>query len=62
MKNKEVWPFIYLVGLLLFNWPLMDLFDAILPYYLYAAWVLFILALGLLTTLRGRSDNKDGYV
>lgn len=61
MRNKEVWLFIFLVGLLLFNWPLIDLFEAVLPYYLYAAWVLFILGLGLLSTLRGRAE-KNGHV
>jgi len=61
MKNKEAWLFIFLIGLLLFHWPMIDLFEAVLPYYLYGAWLLFILALGLLTTLRGRAD-KDGHV
>ena len=59
MKNKEVWPFIFLFGLLFFNWPLMDIFEPVLPYYLYSVWVLFILVLGLLATDKNRVDQND---
>lgn len=59
MKNKEVWPFVFLLGLLFFNWPLMDLFGSVLPYYLYSAWVLFILGIGLLATVKGRAEKND---
>ena len=58
MKNKEVWPFLFLVGLLCFNWPLMGLFEGLLPYYLYAVWLLFILAIGLLATSRSRGEKN----
>lgn len=61
MKNKEVWPFIFLLGLLFFNWPLMDIFEPVLPYYLYTVWILFILGIGLLATIRIRTD-KNGDV
>lgn len=58
MKNKEVWPFIFLVGLLLFNWPIVNLFEAVLPYYLYVTWSCFILAIGLLAGLKSRPEKK----
>jgi hypothetical protein len=59
MKNKEVWPFVFLLGLLFFNWPLMDLFGSVLPYYLYSVWFLFILGIGLLATVKGRVEKND---
>ena len=59
MKNKEVWPFIFLFGLLFFNWPLMDIFEPVLLYYLYITWFLFILAIGFLATVRARTEKKD---
>ena len=60
MKNKEVWPFIFLIGLLAFNWPMIDLFEAVLPYYLYSTWVLFIVVIGVLSTVKGRAEkNKN---
>jgi hypothetical protein len=59
MKNKEVWPFVFLLGLLFFNWPLMDLFGSVLPYYLYSVWFLFILGIGLLATVKGRVEKDD---
>jgi hypothetical protein len=59
LKNKEVWLFIFLFGLLFFNWPLMDIFAAVLPYYLYFIWLLFILGIGCVATLGSRAEKKD---
>jgi hypothetical protein len=59
MKNKELWPFLFFVGLLCFNWPMMDLFAAVLPYYLYSVWALFILTIGWLITLKQRRDKEQ---
>ena len=43
MNNREVWVFLFLLGLLLFNWPFLDIFSLSLPYYLFGLWGLFIL-------------------
>jgi hypothetical protein len=53
-----LWPFIFLLGLLFFNYPILDLVDVALPYYLYTAWALFILMIGLLVTLSQRGGKK----
>ncbi len=58
MHSKELWPFIFLLGLLFFNYPILDLVDVALPYYLYTAWALFILMIGLLVTLSQREEKK----
>ena len=42
MNNREVWVFFFLLGLLLFNWPFLDIFSLSLPYYLFGVWGLFI--------------------
>jgi hypothetical protein len=58
MHSKELWPFLFLLGLLVFNYPVMDLVKVALPYYLYTAWALLIIIIGLLVTLRERGGKK----
>ena len=58
MRSKELWPFIFLLGLLIFNYPILDLVAVALPYYLYTAWALFILMIGLLVTLSQRGEKR----
>ncbi len=49
--NKEIWFFIFFLGLLFFNWPVLEIFRLSLPYYLFIAWAIFIAITGLLITL-----------
>jgi hypothetical protein len=58
MHSKELWPFLFLLGLLVFNYPIMDLIKATLPYYLYTVWALLILIIGFLATIRNRGEKK----
>ncbi len=43
MSNKEIWFFLFFFGVLLFNWPLLEVFDLSLPYYLFVIWGVFII-------------------
>ncbi len=46
--------------MLLFNWPLLDIFSISLPYYLFSVWGLFIVVVGVLITLICRREtDKD---
>ena len=58
MHSKELWPFIFFLGLLAFNYPLMDLGKTALPYYLYGAWALLISIIGILVTLKEYKGKK----
>ena len=58
MIQKEVWPFLFLLGTLFLNWPFLDLFKAHLPYYIFIVWGLFILAIGLLISV-SKKKKKD---
>ena len=58
MHSKELWFFLFMVGLMAFNYPIMDLVKVPLPYYLYAMWALFILIIGALVTMRDRGEKK----
>ncbi len=43
MSNKEIWFFLFFFGVLLFNWPFLEVFDLSLPYYLFVIWGVFII-------------------
>ncbi len=59
MGNKELWSFLFLIGTLLFNWPLLDIFSLSLPYYLFIVWGLFIVVVSLSIARSKRPANKD---
>ena len=40
--KKEIWIFLFFVGLLLFNWPFLHIFERHLPAYLFSLWLAII--------------------
>jgi len=56
MSNNEVWPFLFLVGFLFFNWPFLEIFGGSLHFYLFAAWTLFILLIYLLLFVLSKKE------
>jgi len=56
--RKEVWLFVFLVGLLAFNWPTLQIFSGVLPAYLFIAW--FLLIAVIFTLARGAAEDEDG--
>ena len=60
MRNNEIWPFLFILGLLFLNWPFLELFKAYLPYYFFVVWGLFILIVGLLVNrVTGKKRGDD---
>ena len=59
MAGKEKWVFLLALGGLLLNWPLMVVFDGVLPHYLFGVWAFLIVAAGVLSASGGR-DDKGG--
>jgi hypothetical protein len=57
MKNKEFWVFLFFLGTLLLNWPFLDIFSLVLPYYFFGVWSLFILVVGIVATLKNTKDR-----
>jgi hypothetical protein len=41
--RKDVWIFLFAIGVLLFSWPIMSIFRDGLPTYLFVIWLVFIL-------------------
>lgn len=61
MNNKEFWVFLFFLGTLLFNWPFLDIFNMVLPYYFLGVWGLFILVVCAVVTITNKT-GKDGDV
>lgn len=61
MSSKELWPFIFIIGLILFNWPFLDIFRMSLPHYLFGAWGLLIACVGILIAILNKK-GEDGDV
>jgi len=47
--DKEIWPFVSFLGLVIFNWPLLEIFREELACYLFLLWAVFILLLAFIT-------------
>jgi len=58
MKNKEFWVFLFFLGVFLFNWPFLNIFSLILPYYFFGLWSLFILVVCIVATLK-ETEGRD---
>lgn len=43
MKHTEIWVFIFSLGLLGLNWPLLEIFHTNVVAYLFVTWLLFII-------------------
>jgi len=58
MNNKEQWAFLFALGTLLFNWPLLDIFSLSLPYYLFGVWGIFIMVMGFFISKTNKQKDK----
>jgi hypothetical protein len=57
MNHKEFWLFLFSLGALLFNWPFLDMFNMILPYYFLGAWALFIFIVCVVVTVSEKREK-----
>lgn len=48
MGSADKWVFVFILGLILFNWPVLSIFDVTLPHYLFGLWAVFILIVGIM--------------
>ncbi len=55
LKSAEIWVFIFILGLLGLNWPLLEIFHTTVVSYLFVFWVLFII----LVAFAARKTNTD---
>jgi hypothetical protein len=55
--RRDVWFFLFFIGVLLFGWPLMSIFLSGLATYLFVIWLLFIVLIYLATKVTEREDG-----
>jgi hypothetical protein len=53
--KRDIWIALFLLGLLLFGWPLLNIFHDSLVYYLFTTWFIFIV----LIFLASRSSERE---
>ncbi|MBI5100386.1 MAG: hypothetical protein HZB33_00915 [Nitrospirae bacterium] len=56
---KEIWVFLFLLGLLFFDWPLIEIAVSFLHYYLFAAWGIFIVVVHLVIRLTEKKGANN---
>lgn len=56
---RDIWVFLFLLGVILFSWPFISMFGHSLALYIFIAWLVFI-ALIFIGTLQKRNGNSGG--
>ncbi|CAM2069222.1 hypothetical protein SCOR_27885 [Sulfidibacter corallicola] len=54
MNRKDAFICLFLLGLMMFSYPAINIFEPVLAKYFYAAWAFLIAMIGLLAYLQGR--------
>lgn len=55
--KQDIWIFLFCIGVLLFGWPFLSIFNDNLISYLFIVWFLFI---GLIFLASNYSKHQDG--
>lgn len=55
---RDICIFLFSLGLILFNWPVISVFDTELSKYLFLVWLLFIGAIYFISVHAGSSDRE----
>lgn len=58
MENRDAWLFVFLLGVLFFNWPLLDAFRDHLPVYLFSSWAGLVLIIAFLAGRNARRPKQ----
>ena len=56
--KRDVWLFLFFVGILLFNWPFIHIFEKNLPAYVFSIWFALICLVFLFSALI--EDDEGG--
>ena len=59
MKNTEIWVFIFSLGVLSMNWPLLEIFHIDVAEYLFVTWFLFIVLVAFAVQKTNSSKGSD---
>ncbi|MDB4285545.1 hypothetical protein N9903_01420 [bacterium] len=57
MRSNDLWIFLFFLGVLVFNWPFLTIFEGSLPYGLFILWALFITLIAFFAIRRDRDGT-----
>lgn len=55
--RRDIWIFLFFIGLLFFGWPLISIFRDSLTTYLFVAWSVFIALIFIASRFSEREDG-----
>ena len=55
--RREVWIFLFVLGVLFFSWPIMSIFEGSLVLSLFVIWLVFIVLIFITSILSEREDG-----
>ncbi len=55
--RRDIWIFLFFLGLLFFSWPFMSIFRDALANYLFVIWFVFIALIFIASNLSEREDS-----
>ncbi len=55
--RRDVWIFLFVIGVLFFSWPLMSIFEGNLVLSLFVIWLAFIVCVFIASILSKREDG-----
>jgi len=55
--RRDVWIFLFVIGLLFFIWPIVSIFRDSLATYLFVVWFVFIALMFIASIFSEREDN-----
>jgi len=56
---RDIWLFLFAFGVILFNWPILSIFNYNLSIYLFIAWFIFILLI-FVASKKGNARDDGG--
>jgi hypothetical protein len=55
--KKDIWIFLFVIGVILFSWPIIGIFTYGLAQYLFTAWFVFIALIFFITVYSKKWKN-----
>jgi hypothetical protein len=57
--RRDIWIFLFVLGLMFFSWPLMSIFKGSLIPYLFIAWLIFIAFICITAIFSERDEDEE---
>jgi hypothetical protein len=55
--RRDIWYFIFALGVILFTWPILSIFKDSLPAYFFIIWLVYIIIIFITTKSSKREDG-----